>query len=34
MEAMLITFGKRIDYRKSHSKGKKFPPDRGVVWVT
>ena len=33
-EAKLIKFGKWIDYGKSHLKGKKFTPERDVVWVT
>jgi len=33
-EATLIKFGKWIDYGKSHPRSKKFPVERGVVWVT
>ena len=33
-EATLFKFGMWIDYDKSHLKGKKISPKRGVVWVT
>jgi len=33
-EATLFKFGRWIDYGKSYPKGKKFPPERGVVCVT
>jgi len=33
-EDTLFKFGKWIDYGKSHPKGTKFFPERGVVWVT
>ena len=33
-EATLFKFGNWIDYCKSHLRNKKFPLERGVVWVT
>ena len=32
-EAMLFKFGK-INYGKSHPKGKKISSEKGVVWAT
>jgi len=33
LKAILFKFGKWIDYRKSHPRGKKFPPKGAWYWV-